>query len=80
MVGIVTKVQIRFRLQRPLDESALPHLAAAHAIYGIQKLRLAPELDAVEVEYDATRLKAADVVQALAAAGVPVVTGTAQTH
>jgi hypothetical protein len=68
----MTKVQIRFRLQKPLDDSSLPHLAAAHAIYGIQKLKLAPSLDSVEVEYDATRLKPADVVSALAAAGVPI--------
>ena len=68
----VTKVQIRFRLQKPLDDSSLPLLAAANAIYGIQKLKLAPTLDAVEVEYDATRLKPADVVSALSAAGVPV--------
>jgi len=70
----VTKVQTRFRLQRPLDDSSLPLLAAAHAIYGIQKLKLSPAMDAVEVEYDATRLKAADVLNALSAAGVPVAT------
>ena len=68
----MTKVQIRFRLARPLDDAALPLLAAAHAIYGMQKLKLAPSLDAVEVEYDATRLKPADVVKALSEAGVPV--------
>jgi hypothetical protein len=71
----MTKVQVRFRLAQPLDDAVLPHLAAAHAIYGIQKLKLSPALDAVEVEYDATRLKQADVVQALSAAGVPVVAG-----
>ena len=65
-------MQIRFRLLKPLDESSLPHLAAAHAIYGIQKLKLSPAMDSVEVEYDATRLKSADVVRALSAAGVPV--------
>jgi hypothetical protein len=69
----MTKVQIRFRLAQPLDEAALPKLATASAIYGIQKLKLSPALDAVEVEYDATRLKQADVVSALSAAGVPVV-------
>ena len=68
----MTKVQLRFRLQRPLDDSTLPNLAAAHAIYGILKLKLAPTLDSVEVEYDATRLKPADVASALSAAGVPI--------
>jgi hypothetical protein len=68
----MTRVQIRFRLQKPLDDSTLPHLAAANAIYGIQKLKVAASLDSVEVEYDATRLKPADVVSALSAAGVPI--------
>jgi hypothetical protein len=68
----MTKVQIRYRLQKPLDDTALPHLKAASAIYGILKLKLAPAMDAVEVEYDATRLKPADVANALAVAGVPV--------
>jgi hypothetical protein len=60
------------RLQRPLDNSALSCLAATNSLYGIQKLKVAPTLDALDVEYDATRLKAADVVNALSAAGVPV--------
>jgi hypothetical protein len=68
----VTRVQIRLRLQKPLDDSTLPNLAVANGIYGIEKLRLAPTLDSLDVEYDATRLKRADVVHALASAGVPV--------
>ena len=68
----MTRVQIRLRLQKPLDDSTLPNLAAANGIYGIEKLRLAPTLDSLDVEYDATRLKRADVVNVLASAGVPV--------
>jgi copper chaperone CopZ len=68
-------VQIRFRLLKPLDDASFPQLAAASSIYGIQKLKLSPAMDAVEVEYDATRLKTADVVKALSAAGVPVTAG-----
>ena len=60
------------RLQRPLDDSALSSLAATNSLYGIQKLKVAPTLDALDVEYDATRLKPADVVNALSAAGVPI--------
>ena len=71
----MTKVQIRLPLQRPLDEDTLTRLSATNSLYGIQKLRVAPTLDALEVEYDATRLKAADVVNALSVAGVPVAAG-----
>ena len=70
----MTKVQIRLPLQKPLDDTVLTRLSATNTLYGIQKLRVAPTLDAVEVEYDATRLKAADVVNALSVAGVPVST------
>jgi len=31
----MTKVQIRFRLQKPLDESALSVIATIHVKYGI---------------------------------------------
>lgn len=67
----MTRVQIRFRLQKPLDESALTAIATAHAKYGIQKIKVADSLDALTVEYDATRLRPAEVEAALASAGIP---------
>jgi len=67
------KVQTRFRLSRPLDDSSLNSLAAANTIYGIQKLKVAPGLDELFVEYDATRLRPAEVEGgALAGAGIPI--------
>jgi hypothetical protein len=68
----MTKVQVRFRLQKPLDDSMLAHISNASAIYGIQKLKVAPSLDALMVEYDASRLRPAEVEAALAGAGIPV--------
>ncbi len=68
----MTKVQTRFRLSRALDDSSLSSLAAANTIYGIQKLKLAPAMDELFVEYDATRLRPAEVESALAAAGIPI--------
>jgi hypothetical protein len=68
----MTKVQIRFRLQRPLDEPELTAIAAVHAKYGIQKIRVADSLDALTVEYDATRLRPAEVEAALTGAGIAV--------
>jgi hypothetical protein len=68
----MTKVQTRFRLSRSLDDASLNSLAAANAIYGIQKLKVAPGLDEVFVEYDATRLRPAEVERALAGAGIPI--------
>ncbi len=68
----MTKVQIRFRLQRPLDDALLPRISDAYAIYGIQKIRVDPSREALTVEYDATRLRPAEVESALTGAGIPL--------
>jgi hypothetical protein len=67
----MTKVQIRFELERPLDDLLLRHIADAHSIYGIG--RIVPEGGALVVDYDASRLTVADVEAALRRAGIPVV-------
>jgi allophanate hydrolase subunit 1 len=69
----MTKVQIHFRLQKPLDETLLARISDAYSLYGLQKIRIAPSLDSLMVEYDATRLRPAEVEAALAGAGLPVV-------
>ena len=68
----MTKVQRRFRLTKPLDDSSLDNLSAANAIYGIYRLKLSPAMDELFVEYDATRMRPAEVESALAMAGVPI--------
>ena len=68
----MTRVQIRFRLQKPLDDSALTAIAAVNAKYGIQRIKVADGLEALTVEYDATRLRPAEVEAALACAGISV--------
>jgi allophanate hydrolase subunit 1 len=68
----MTKVQIRFRLSRPLDTVLLPRIAEAHSLYGIHRVTVSPARDSVTVEYDATRLNPAEVESALARAGIPI--------
>jgi hypothetical protein len=69
----MTKVQIRFKLQKPLDNVLLARISDAHAFYGILKMTVAPSMDGLMVEYDASRLKPAEVESALAGAGIPAV-------
>jgi len=69
----MTKVQIRFRLQRPLDDLLLQRISDTHALYGINHVKVEPSLDAITVEYDASRLAAPEVGAALAGAGIPIV-------
>jgi len=68
----MTKVQIHFKLEKPLDAAGMARLADTSSLYGILGLKLTPELDALTVDYDATRLKESDVEAALARAGVAV--------
>jgi allophanate hydrolase subunit 1 len=68
----MTKVDIQFDLERPLDAAALDRIAAAHAIYGMLRVTPGPGPDKLTVEYDASRLTDADVEAALRKVGVPV--------
>ncbi|HUO32678.1 MAG TPA: hypothetical protein VMU80_25920 [Bryobacteraceae bacterium] len=69
----MTRVQIDFRLQHALNDELMTRIAGAYSIYGIQKIRLGPEPDGITVEYDATRLRPAEVHAALAQAGIPAI-------
>jgi len=68
----MTRVQIHFRLQRPLDELLLTRLSDTYVRYGIQQLKVDPSLDGLMVEYDATRLRPAEVEATLARCGIAV--------
>jgi len=68
----MTKVQIGFRLEKPLDDQMMARLSQVNAVYGIQKIRPSAALDAIMVEYDATRMRPAEVGAALKSAGIPV--------
>ena len=68
----MTKVRKRFHLQQALDAQLAERIAGAYSIYGIMKISIAPTRTDLFVEYDATRLREANVAQALEAAGIPV--------
>jgi hypothetical protein len=68
----MTKVQIHFRLQKPLDDAMMQRLSDTTSLYGIQKIKIDAALDGLMVEYDATRLRPKEVESALAEAGISV--------
>ena len=49
----MTKVQLRYQLARPLDESLLERIAELHGVYGF--LRIEPVPEGLLVEFDASR-------------------------
>jgi hypothetical protein len=68
----MAKVQIRFALDRPLDENLVRRVADAHSIYGISRVVPTPGLDGLVVDYDATRLSPGTVESQLRRLGLPV--------
>jgi len=68
----MTKVQMKFELTRPLDDQVMEAISRATSIYGIHYVKLAPSLDQLTVEYDASRLKPEHVPSTLHRAGLPV--------
>jgi len=68
----MTKVTLQYDLERKLTEEDFANIAAVHSVYGMVRVQLAPSLDKITVDYDASRLMKKDVESALARYGVPV--------
>ncbi len=68
----MTKVHMKFELTRPLDVQVMEAISRATSIYGIHYVKLAPSLDQLTVEYDASRLKPEHVPATLFRSGIPV--------
>lgn len=68
----MAKVTLHYDLLRALTEQDWENIAAVHGLYGILRVQLAPSLDRITVDYDASRLSKKDVESTLARFGVPV--------
>jgi hypothetical protein len=68
----MTKVTLHYDLDRPLSDEDCEQIAALHGTYGLVRVQLAPTLDKITVDYDASRLRKKDVEAALARHGVPI--------
>lgn len=68
----MTKVQLQYDLVRPLVDGDAGALADVHSWYGILRVRPAPALDQLLVEYDASRLSEKDVEAVLVRFGLPI--------
>jgi copper chaperone CopZ len=67
----MTKVTLHYDLERKLTEEDFANIAAVHSVYGMVRVQLAPSLDKITVDYDASRLTKRDVEAALARYGIP---------
>ena len=68
----MTKVTLHYDLTRPLTEEDLSAIYDVHAKYGIARVEVAPTLDKIVVDYDASRLMKTDVEAQLVRHGLPI--------
>lgn len=68
----MTKVTLHYNLIRPLTGDDLPAIAGVHGTYGMARVQVAPTLDKITVDYDASRLMKTDVEAVLMRHGIPI--------
>ncbi len=68
----MTKVQLEYDLVRQLTDHDASAIGDVHSYYGILRVQLAPALDRLQVEYDASRLSEKDVEAVLQRFGLPI--------
>lgn len=68
----MTKVQIHFQLESPLDDATAMRLSDANSLYGIDRIQVEPSLKGIMVEYDASRLKTSEVQSVLEGIGIAI--------
>ena len=69
----MTKVQTSYDLLRKLDDDDATAIGDVHGCYGVEKIAIAPGLDHITVDYDASRLSPSDLDSMLVNHGVPIV-------
>jgi hypothetical protein len=68
----MTKVTLHYNLTRPLGDEDLGHIADVHSTYGMARVQVAPTLDKITVDYDASRLTKKDMEAVLARYAIPI--------
>lgn len=69
----MTKVTLHYDLSRALTEPELGSVANLPSTYGIARVQVAPGLDKIVVDYDASRMMRSDVESVLHRHGLPIV-------
>ena len=69
----MTKIELRYKLSHKVDDEKLMEaVSRIHGVYGMLRVALAPALDALAVEYDASRLTQLDVEEVLRRHNLPI--------
>ncbi len=73
----MTKVTLHFDLTHKLGDADLGNISDVHSTYGMARVQIAPTLDKITVDYDASRLTKKDVEAVLARYSIPIRTAAA---
>lgn len=68
----MTLVEVTYQLQAPLRPEQLRTLSQFANLYGLRRFRVDEERNQISLEYDASRLKETEVMQALRRAEIAV--------
>jgi copper chaperone CopZ len=69
---VMTKVQLDYPLVRPFADADAQAIVNVHSWYGIMRVKVAPSLDRISVEYDASRLSEKDVEDVMFRFAIPI--------
>ena len=68
----MTKVETSYELSRPLDDRDLVSFSRLTSVYGIFMAKIAPSLDKILIEYDASRLTPDQLQVVIERHGLPI--------
>jgi hypothetical protein len=68
----MTKVTLHYDLTHKLGDDDLGNISNIHSTYGMARVQVAPTLDKITVDYDASRLTKKDVEAVLARYDIPI--------
>lgn len=66
----MTQLEVLYRYDRHPSETVMVAIGKAREVYGVRRIKLDPESNAIRVEYDATRLNKAMIHQILRRTGI----------
>jgi hypothetical protein len=69
----MTTVEVTYELQDPLTEAQMKALGSFANTYGLRRFRASEDGRHLTFEYDASRLKATEVIHVLRLAKIPIV-------
>ncbi len=69
----MTQLEVLYRYEQHPTEAAMFALGKMREVYGVRRIRMNPDWQTVQVEYDATRLNKAGIYELVRRTGLDIV-------